>query len=314
MPPTLEILKPGLFTTIQDLGRYGYQKYGVSVSGCMDFFSHRVANRLVGNDDNAATLECTILGPSIRFLGGRTVAITGADLSPHVDARDAPMWQPIEVKQGNVLTFGGCRLGCRAYVAVAGGIDVPRVLKSRATHVRTRLGGLDGRALRKGDLVSCLDSQSRARNRVFRSVLAEEILKARALRFLLGPQEDFFTPESIEHFAKEKYRVSSQSDRMGIRFEGRPLKFRGSVDIVSDAVPFGTIQVPSNGQPIVLGADRQTTGGYPKIGVVITADLPVLAQLKPGDELRFLAVNREQSLEALRELERASSEDWEEVG
>jgi len=306
MSSIIEILKPGLFTTIQDLGRPGFQKYGVSVSGAMDFFSHRIANWLVGNEERAATLECTILGPSIRFLRDATIAITGADLSPRVDGAEIAMWQSHVVKQGSTLGFGECRLGCRAYVALAGGVEVPRVLGSRSTHTRTRLGGYEGRSLKKGDALSfCVGIGISSCSRRFQSPFCEKLLTSRTLRFLIGPNDNQFEPESIRAFQRDPYRVSTQSDRMGIRFEGKALIHRGHAETVSDAVPFGTIQVPSNGRPIVLAADRQTTGGYPKIGVVITADFPVLAQLRPGDEVRFHSINIEESLDILRSMEKA---------
>lgn len=307
MPALIEVLKPGMLTTIQDLGRTGFQKFGVSVSGAMDFFSHRVANRLVENDQQAATLECTLMGPALRFLSGTMVAITGAALSPRLDGVDAAMWQSFEVRRGNVLSFGECRRGCRAYVAVAGGIDVPVVLGSRSTHTRTHLGGLEGRSLQRGDIISSLERGNNRCSTRFHSLFSERILTSRTLRFILGPNDDHFAAASIEDLQRETYRVSLDSDRMGIRFEGKGLTHCGGAEVVSDAVPFGTIQVPANGQPIVLAADRQTTGGYPKVGVVITADFPVLGQLRPGDEVRFQSISLEESLENLNSIEAAIS-------
>lgn len=311
MPPTIETLKPGLFTTIQDLGRFGFQKFGVSVSGAMDFFSHRVANLLVGNDESAATLECTLLGPTLRFFRDVRIAIAGANLSPKLDEQEIPQWQSVEVRKGSVLSFGQCRRGCRAYLALAGGLAVSLVLGSRSTHVRTQLGGFEGRPLKSGDVLSAFEAEPACGRRLVHPTRRSEspwtqwILSSRTLRFISGPNEDYFTPASLENFSREKYIVSTHSDRMGIRFEGTRLIHRGSADIISDVVPFGAIQVPANGQPIVLAADRQTTGGYPKIGVVITADFPVLAQLKPGDAVQFQPVQLEESLQELRTLEAA---------
>jgi len=307
MPLTIEVLKPGLFTTVQDLGRFGYQKFGVSVSGAMDFFSHRVANLLVGNDDTAATLECTILGPTLRFLADVTITVTGADLSPRLDGVAMGMWRTHSARKGSELSFGPCRQGCRAYLSIGGGFDVPAVLGSRSTHVRTRLGGLEGRALRKGDILSCFQACATVSPRVFRSAFADRFLSARTIRFLRGPQADRVEPESLEMFERHKYRVSTHSDRMGIRFEGSPLSHRGSADIISDALPYGTIQLPANGLPIILAADRQTTGGYPKIGIVISADFPALGQLKPGDEIEFRCVSYEESVRELQAVEVAIS-------
>lgn len=311
MPPTIETLKPGLFTTIQDLGRFGFQKFGVSVSGAMDFFSHRVANLLVGNDESAATLECTLRGPTLRFFRDVRIAITGANLSPKLDEQEIPQWQSVEVRKGSVLSFGQCRRGCRAYIAVAGGLDVPLVLGSRSTHARTQLGGFEGRPLKSGDVLSALETEPTCGRRAvhparrFESPWTGRILSSRTLRFISGPHEDYFVPGSLENFSREKYIVSTHSDRMGIRFEGARLIHRSSADIISDAVPCGAIQVPANGRPIVLAADRQTTGGYPKIAVVITADFPVLAQLKPGDAIQFQPVRLEESLQEFRTLEAA---------
>ncbi len=307
MPAVIEVLKPGMLTTIQDLGRTGFQKFGVSVSGAMDFFSHRVANRLVENDEHAATLECTLVGPSLRFLTDTTVAVTGADLSPRLDGREVTMWQAFGVKRGNILSFGECHRGCRAYVAVAGGIDVPLVLGSRSTHTRTHLGGVEGRPLRKGAIISSFEKGGSRPPRRFHSPFPERILTSRTLRFLFGPDVDRFQPASIEDFQEQMYRVSGNSDRMGIRFEGKALAHHASAEIISDAVPFGLIQIPPNGQPIVLAADRQTTGGYSKIGVVITADFPVLAQLKPGDAVHFQSVALGESLQLLSSIEAAIS-------
>lgn len=302
MPAVLEVIKPGLLTTVQDLGRHGYQRFGVSVSGAMDTFSHRIANRLVGNDEGAATLECALLGPTLRFLSSTALAIAGGDLSPQLDGGAIPMWQSTEARAGSVLSFGECRDGCRAYVAVCGGIDVPRVLGSRSTHARTRLGGVEGRALRKGDVLSAFDSPGPGGPRKFKADYFEWAGSHR-IRALQGPQFEDFDAHAGADFVSGRYRVTTHSDRMGLRLEGPKLSHRGSADIVSDAVPFGTVQVPANGQPIILAADRQTTGGYPKIAVVIAADFPAVAQLKPGDEIRFAFVRRAEAMEALRFLE-----------
>ena len=301
MPPAFEVVRPGLLTSVQDLGRHGYQQFGVSVSGAMDSFSHRIANRLVGNDENAATLECTLLGPTLRFLFATTIAVTGADLSPRLDGLAIPAWQSVEADAGSILSFGECRQGCRAYVAICGGIDVPMVLGSRSTHTRTRLGGLEGRALKKSDVLSIFGAGDPS-PRKFDAVRLEW-LSSRTLRLLRGPQFKNFESNTIANFSAGKFRVSSNSDRMGLRLEGPKLYHRGSADIVSDAVPFGAVQVPANGQPIVLAADRQTTGGYPKIGVVIAADFPAIAQLKPGDEIQFKFVERVEAVAALQSLE-----------
>jgi biotin-dependent carboxylase-like uncharacterized protein len=315
MLPILEILKPGLLTLIEDLGRWGYQRYGVSACGAMDLFSHRVANRLVGNDEREATLECTVVGPRIKALSNTIVACTGADLNLHIDGHTAPMWTSVEVSEGSVVSFGAYRSGCRTYIAIHGGIAVREVLGSRSTHLATRLGGQEGRALQAGDVL-CTDAKppsQRARRMLLpRAIPAFE--SGPVVRVLLGPNEDFFRADSIERFFSEGYRISQNSDRMGIRLEGKPLRYRASTDIVSDSVPFGAVQVPPNGQPIILMADRPTTGGYPKIAHVITADSPQVAQLKPGDHIRFTRSSMEEALAALARMEETIEYSIVEIG
>lgn len=296
-----EILKPGLLTTIQDLGRFGYQQFGVQVAGAMDRLSLVVANRLAGNPDYLAGLEVTLWGPTVRVLSDGVVAIAGADLSPTLDGKPLPMWRTLAVRAGQTIEFGARRSGARAYVAVRGGIAVPVVLGSRSTHARSHTGGLAGRTLARGHVIEAGPPPAGPlREREIPSRHRPVYGTDMRLRVVLGPQQDHFRPEAVETFLHARYTVSPQSDRMGYRLEGPPLAHLRGADLVSDATPFGAIQVPANGQPILLMADRQTTGGYPKLAVVASVDLPLAAQLAPGDGIRFRALPVADAQEAYR--------------
>jgi antagonist of KipI len=300
----LHILRPGLLTTIQDLGRVGLQCFGMPVSGAMDWFALRAANRLVGNPDGAAALECTVIGPAIRFDHDSVIAITGGDLSPTIDESPAPLWTAIGVRTGSVLAFGARRCGARAYVAVAGGIDVPVVLGSRSTHIRSQTGGLEGRPLREQDRVRVGTPGREVAGLIGRSLpvsVRPRYDPMPQLRMILGPQVDRFTAEAVDRLLAEPYTVSPEADRMGYRLTGAALPHRGPAEIITDATPPGSLQVPPDRQPILLMADHQTTGGYPKIAVVISVDLPLAAQLLPGDQLRFAPVDAVEAGRLIRE-------------
>ena len=302
-PARLHVIRPGLLTTIQDLGRAGYQRFGMPVSGAMDVVAHRIANRLVGNPDHYAGLEMTLQGPELLFETDAVIAVTGGDLSPLVERQIIPLWTAMSIARGSTLSFGKRKTGARAYMAIAGGLDVPEVLGSRSTHVRSHTGGLDGRALTKNDLLQ--GGRPSARWTPWVGPRRDPVIVPAypthpTLRVVLGPQADWFSKQTLNDFTKHRYRVSPQSDRMGYRLVGPPLPHIGSPDIISDAIPFGSLQVPANQQPILLMADRQTTGGYPKIGVVISADLPLAAQLLPGDTLGFSFVDRATAQAAAR--------------
>jgi antagonist of KipI len=307
MPGTLTVRKApkGPFVTIQDLGRYGHQKSGITVTGALDKFALKAANRLVGNPPGAAGLEITLMGPELVFDRETVIALAGADLSAAVDGEPLPPWTARTVAAGAVLTFGKPVLGVRAYLAVAGGIDVPPVLGSRSTDLKAGIGGLEGRALQTGDVLPLGEPAGpltvrRMRSPTYIPARGEEV----EVRVVLGPQDDAFTEEAIATFLTHPYRITPQADRMGYRLEGPPLPHRERADILSDAIPEGAVQVPANGQPILLLADRQTTGGYAKIATVISADLPKLAQSVPGMVVRFTAVTVDEALEAAREAAR----------
>jgi len=302
---TIEIVEPGLLTTVQDMGRYGYQRYGVPVSGSMDQFALRAANLLVGNDEVAAGLEITLIGPRLRFLASAVIAVTGADLAPVLDGQPLPMWQAHEVYRGSTLSFGGIRDGVRAYLSISRGIDVPVVLGSRSTFTRARIGGFDGRALAQGDKLSTLEGVTTdlGRKRGMPPNRIPVYGHTHKVRVILGPQYDAFTPQGMEIFLSAAYTVSSQSDRVGYRLEGPRIEHVAGADIVSDGIPFGAVQVVGDGMPIILMADRGSTGGYTKIAAVISADLPSLAQAAPGDSITFQSVTVEEAHRVLREQE-----------
>ena len=301
----IEVLDGGLLTTVQDLGRYGYQRYGVPVAGALDQFALRVGNILVSNQEEDAGLEITLVGPGLRFLAETVVAITGADLDPQLDDEPVAMWQAFAVPQGGMLTFGGARDGMRAYLAVAGGIDVPQVLGSRSTYTRSRLGGIEGRALQSGDRLAAFMEESVAQLEG-RKLLQDQIPAyghTHSLRVVLGPQDDAFTQEGLQTFLSATYTITPQSDRVGYRHQGPEIQHKQGADIVSDGIPFGAVQVTGDGMPIVLLTDRGTTGGYTKIATIISVDLAEMAQAMPGDTISFSSVTVEEAYQALRQQE-----------
>jgi KipI family sensor histidine kinase inhibitor len=291
------VLSPGLFTTIQDAGRWGYQGIGVPVSGAMDLVSHRAANAIVGNPPDAATLESTLLGPALRFEQQTTVAVTGGDLSATLDGAPIPLGTPIRSRAGAVLRFGERRHGTRAYVACDGGIAVAPVLGSRSTHAVSAMGGLDGRAVRAGDRLPLGPAAAGSLHPV--GPATRQAAGGVRVRVLPGPQDDYFNDAAFEALQRCRFSVSSKSDRMGFRLQGGHIPREPGREMISDATFAGAVQVPPSGEPILLMADRQTTGGYPQIATVITADLPDAAQLAPGDWIEFEICSRADARAAL---------------
>ncbi len=291
--PVAVVREPGLLTTVQDGGRPGHRRLGVSGAGPLDAPAHAAANRAVGNAPGAAALECTVSGPALEFLAPTRFAITGADLGPVLERADLGTWPvppgaSVLARPGNVLRFAGRRSGCRAYVALGGGIDVPAVLGSRATDLASGFGGLAGRAIQTGDLLGVRPAAGEPAPLAWR---AEPHAASVTVRVVLGPQVDHFDAIATGHFLSDRWRVGATSDRVGLRLAGEPLAHLGPAEILSDGMVPGSIQVPPDGQPIVMLHDGPTTGGYPKIATVVTADLPRLAQLVPGEgEVRFEAV------------------------
>jgi antagonist of KipI len=299
----LTIVKPGMLTTVQDLGRWGLQSRGVPVAGPMDAYSHRLANRLAGNDPAAAALEITLIGPEIQSDGDVICAVAGASYALQVDGVAVAMHQPFVLRAGARLRFGERGSGARATLAVRGGIDVPVVFGSRATSVLARMGPFDGRPLRAGDVlpVGAPPAASRREGGASAAIAPLSIPAGGArVRVLPGPHADRFTKQAFEILFSGRYTITPQSNRMGYRLEGPSLAHKGSADILSDATAIGSLQVPASGQPILLMADRQTTGGYPKIATVIGADLPLAGQLAPGDWLEFRECTRDAARDAAR--------------
>ena len=299
----LHILKPGLLTTVQDLGRYGHQASGVPVGGPMDTFSHRLANQLTGNSIDAATLEVTLIGPDLIVEADTTMAIAGAQFEVTCDDRPLASGTSFPVTRGQRVKFGRLVEGARAYLAVAGGIQTPPVLGSRATHLVSHMGGFNGRALRAGDRVPIVNARPTRRQR--KSAGLTLPTKGRALlRVMAGPQDGWFQADALRAIASVSFRISPQSNRMGYRLQGPPLVRAREDELISEPVGIGAIQVPAAGEPILLMADRQTAGGYPKIGYVISADLPIAGQLAPGDFIEFHVCTHQEAVAALISRER----------
>lgn len=315
---TLRIVQQGLLTTIQDMGRRGAQHLGVPVSGAMDPLALRVANLLVGNDEEAAGIEMTIIGAGITFEDDALVALGGADLQAMLDGVPVPAWHAAFASRGATLTFRGAATGCHTALAVAGGLDVPRVLGSRSTSPRASLGGLEGRPLRGGDMVPVCADRSDTSQRLMAALqrsadrgtpvarwgltanVREWYRPGQSIRVVEGSHTALLDDGSRERFYSQAFRVSTQSDRMGYRLTGVPLSLTRPLELLSEGVTTGTIQLPPGGDPIVLLADRQTIGGYPRIAHVASVDLPALAQRRPGEAVRFMPWTVEDAREAKR--------------
>ena len=296
---SLLIHEPGPLTTVQDLGRPGYLRVGIPESGPVDREALVLANRLVGNADGAAGLECTLVGPRVEFTDERVVAVTGADMLVALNGAEVPRWQGFRVKAGDGLKLGAARTSVRAYVAISGGIDTPPALGSRATYVRGQFGGLGGRGLKKGDRIPLGPSRAARVGRV-RADRIPDYAREPEIRVVLGPQDDRFTDRGIAAFLDGPYEMSPHSDRMGARLRGPLVEHARGHDIVSDGIALGGIQVVGDGQPIVLLVDRQSTGGYTKIATVCSIDIGRVGQLKPGQRLRFRRVTVAEAHAALR--------------
>lgn len=291
------VLKPGLFTTLQDMGRYGYLRYGVPISGAMDTFSLVTANLLVGNNPNDACLEITLTGPELQVLARTQIAITGGSISPKVNDQDVPMWQTLEVKEGDIISFGKMESGCRAYLAVRGGINTPIILGSRSTYVRGRFGGINGRELKAGDVIEGFSLPPIEHTYSLPKELIPKFTSPFTAHVIPGPQKSMFTKKGVNTFFSSQYRVTVESDRMGYRLEGPKIEHKEKGEIVSDALLPGAIQVPKDGQPIIVMRDAQTTGGYPKIAAVITPDVSLLGQARPNDVIIFSEISISQARE-----------------
>ncbi len=315
----VRVIRAGLLTTIQDPGRPGFRQFGVPSGGAMDRFSHELANRLVGNSPSAATLEMTLSGDELEFTAETLIAIAGGDFSPvttisaESDSLAVPQNTPVTVPAGTRIRFQTARRGCRCYLAVAGGFDVPEVMGSRATLMRAQLGGMHGRALKSGDELSVGLSETMARVSYeadestaissptwFVRPLALPFGDAVAVRVVRGEHFSMMSAESQARFWNETFAITSQSDRMGYRLAAPPLTLENTSDMLSEGTAVGTIQLPPDGRPILLMADSAPTGGYRRIAHVISADLPLAAQTRPGQSLRFIETTMEQARTAFQ--------------
>lgn len=299
---SLKIIQPGALTSVQDLGRIGYMDQGLPCCGAADTYSMQAANLLAGNDPGAAVLEMTMLGAKICFQEAARIVLTGADMSPRIGNSKVPMYQAYPVKAGDVLEMGFAAVGCRCYLAVSGGLLLPSVLGSCATDLKCGIGGHEGRALKAGDVIPFGRMAGKIPER------ADAGAKAAAppwlfyhedgtpvLRVVPGPQQEYFTEKGRKTLISSVYKLANDSNRMACRLEGEAVEFVDRGDIISDGIVTGSIQVSSNGMPIVMLADHQTTGGYAKIGTVASVDIPVLAQKKPGEKVRFAYVSVEEA-------------------
>jgi biotin-dependent carboxylase-like uncharacterized protein len=309
------VIKPGMLSSFQDAGRHGHQPLGISVVGAMDQRAHRLANILVGNDAQTASLEITLTGPTLKFKEPCCIALSGADLSATLNGQTVALNRPLIVRPQDELAFGARKHGTRCYLAVHGGFALTPVLGSTSTYLRSHFGGWHGRALQKGDEIALARPlKNKSLEAVAMELWAIKIYLPAAIadssrqriRLIKSALWNEFTPESCVALLTETFRVSSDSERMGYRLTGTPLLMSKPRQLLSEATTFGTIQVPAGGQPIILMADRQTTGGYPKMAYVATVDLPLLAQRAPGDALKFEAI----TLERAQELDAARERAW----
>ncbi len=311
------VKRPGLLSSFQDLGRWGYQHLGVSVTGAMDIQSHQMANLIAGNTEDCATLEITLLGPTLEFTEPCCICLTGAQMNARLNGKAVPSYRPIIIKAGDTLAIASASEGTRAYLAVNGGFDLPYIMGSQSTYLRAGLGGWQGRALKKNDevpLARALTSDSAELSKLSErlwdkviylpSILGQHTGQKSLVKLIRSELWDSFTAESCAAMVSTAWRISIDSERMGYRLEGPALALQEPREMISEATSFGSIQVPRGGQPIVLMADRQTSGGYPKIGTVASVDLPILAQKKPGDLVRFTPID----VKHAEQLDRAKSE------
>jgi len=301
---SITVLNPGLLTTIQDLGRCGYQKYGVIVSGAMDTYAMRLSNIVIGNEENEAVLEITMVGPVLELQKGTLFSITGADISPTIEGKAVPMNRPIYLKEDCTLKFGACKSGCRSYLAVAGGFDIPIVMDSKSTYLRAQLGGVEGRALKKSDVIN-IGVKSTISSRIISNLMetkweddfvtsswyvkyyTKRNYKSTVIRVFEDRQFKYISDESINKFFRSEFNIDTKSDRMGYRLSGPKIELKEKLEMISGEVSMGTIQVPPDGNPIILLADKQTAGGYPKIAHVASVDIQRIVQLKPNEKISF---------------------------
>ncbi len=290
---TFQVLNPGPYTTLQDHGRFGWQHSGVPVSGVLDAYAFQIANLLVGNPDNCAVLEITVLGPQLEVLRETDIALTGAEMRAKINANTLPLWQTVRVKPGDKVHIQQVQSGCRAYLAVNGGFDAPLIMGSRSTYVEAKLGGYNGRTLKKGDILSAGTGAPLKTPRTLPQAHIPQYSEEITLRAIAGPQDDFFD-QGLETLFQEEYTVTDKANRMGYRLQGAPIQVKADMpaSIISEPTMPGGVQIPADNQPIILLVE-QTVGGYTKIATVISSDLPKIAQAMPGVKVRFERVSLE---------------------
>ena len=302
----IRVLKAGMLTTVQDLGRTGYQSQGFSVAGAMDVRSFKIANLLLDNPENEAVLEFTLIGPTLQFTSETIIAITGGDFTPTLNGEPVPSYEAVYVNRGDILKLGSARTGSRGYIAFSSYLDIPVVMGSRCTNLKSQIGGFKGRKLKDEDYIGF-----RIKRRYLPYFLSRKLkpddfsAESETLRVVFGPQDDHFSRQGIETFLTEEYTVTSDFDRMGCRLEGPFIAPKDTTDMISDGIAYGSVQVPSHGKPIVLLSDRQTTGGYPKLATVASVDIPKLVQRKTDHRIHFTAISVEEAQKLYREEEKA---------
>jgi antagonist of KipI len=299
---SIHVQDPGLLTTVQDLGRYGYSHLGISPGGAADSLAMRIANLLVGNAENTATLEMTLAGVTLEFDQESVVALAGGEYDCRINGDTAPMWQAMRVPARGILTCGGVKTGARLYLAIQGGLDIESIMGSTSTNMAGHFGGFEGRGLRKGDLLGVRKGPNSCVSTLKAGAL-DGLYSREPLRVTRGAQHDWFGIDAIGKLFSGAYTVSEQSNRSGLRLQGESISPRVRLQLLTEGVSLGAIQVPQDEQPIILFVDQQTTGGYPKIANVISADLYRVGQLRPRDRLRFAEVTIPVAIRLLREQE-----------
>ena len=298
----IRVIQPGLLTTVQDLGRYGYSHLGISSGGAADQLAMRIANLLVGNSENAATLEMTLSGATLEFDQASVVVLAGGECDCRIGGKSMPRWQAARVPAREVLTCGGLNTGARLYLAVQGGLDARPIMGSASTNLAGHFGGIDGRPLRKGDLLNVREAPN-SHVRILRPGAVDTFYSGGPIRVTRGAQHDWFDRDAFDTLLCSSYTVSEESNRSGLRLQGEPILPRVRSQLLTEGVSLGAIQVPHNGQLIILFVDQQTTGGYPKIANVISADMHRVGQLRPRELVRFAEVTIPEAIRLLREQE-----------
>jgi len=300
----IKVIKPGFQSTVQDRGRFGFSHYGISISGTADSISYKIGNLLVGNNCGEAAIEMTLVGGEFLFEEDAIISITGSDFQPKIENKIVPMWQTLKIKSDEIISFSNTLSGARSYICIKGGINVQQILGSRSTHLLTSLGGLNGRKLLKGDRlpIEKLTNEEIQSYKVSKQIIA--LLNSKnIIRVTTAPQTNYFSKDVIEKFTSNKYVVSEEANRMGLRLIGKKLEREIMEEIITEGITLGAIQISNDGMPIILFVEHQTTGGYPKIANVISADMHKIGQLRPRDEINFQFVSIEQAHKLNLELE-----------